>query len=71
MENPFNCNSSLSSIAIKDAIFSKMQQSKAILTCVMFATEFVRDDMRLGNACQIIQCFMGSRPLSGRAWPAV
>jgi hypothetical protein len=50
MENLSSHNTSLSSIDIKDAIFSKMQQSKAIITCVMFATEFIRDDMRLGNA---------------------
>jgi hypothetical protein len=39
-----------SNISVKDAIFSKMQQSKAILTCVMFAIEFVRDDMILDNS---------------------
>jgi hypothetical protein len=50
MENFSVSNPSFSSINIKDAIFSKMQQSKAILTCVMFATEFIRDDMQLGNA---------------------
>jgi hypothetical protein len=49
MENPFTCISS-SNIPIKDAIFSKMQQSKAILTCIMFAIEFVRDDMAIDNS---------------------
>ncbi len=50
MESFSVSNPSFSSINIKDDIFSKMQQSKAILTCIMFTTAFIRDDMQLDNA---------------------
>lgn len=50
MENSFNGNHFLSIIEIKHTIFSKLQQSKAVLTCIMFALEFIRSDMMFENA---------------------
>lgn len=49
MENPSISNPSFSSINIKDVISSKIQQSKAILTSVMFATEFIPAEMALDS----------------------
>lgn len=43
--SPISCNASF--INLKDAIHGKIQKSKAILTSVMFATEFIRNDMAL------------------------
>jgi hypothetical protein len=42
-----SCNSS--PLNLKDTTYHNLQKSKAILTCVMFATEFIRDDMALDN----------------------
>ncbi len=39
----------ISCIDVSDAIYSKIQKSKAILTSVMFATEFIRRDMTMDN----------------------
>lgn len=33
----------------RDAIYTKIQKSKAVITPVMFATEFIRSDMKLDN----------------------
>lgn len=38
-----------SSADLNDSIYSKIQKSKAILTAVMFATEFIREEMALDN----------------------
>jgi hypothetical protein len=41
------CNPSF--FDLKDAIHGKLQKSKAILTAIMFATEFIHEDMALDN----------------------
>ncbi len=50
MEQFSHSNPSTSYIDICDTIYSKIQKSKAILTSVMFATEFIRDDVALDNS---------------------
>lgn len=47
MENLFVSAHDHTSMAIRDAIYSKIQQSKAILTCIMYSTKFVRSDIEL------------------------
>ena len=49
MENLFVLNPKSTNLNIQDAIYSKIQKSKAILTCAMFAAEFIRDGMELDN----------------------
>jgi hypothetical protein len=49
MHDPFIFNSDVSVIDLKDAIHSRISKAKAILTCVMFASEFVRDDMTMDD----------------------
>lgn len=47
MEYPSNCKSSNHLFDLKDQIYEKIAKAKSVLTCVMFATEFIRDDMVL------------------------
>ena len=47
MENLFASSHDHPGINIRDAIHINIQQSKAILTCIMFATEFVRPEITL------------------------
>lgn len=44
MEQLNHLNAEVSSADLNDAIYSKLQKSKAILTSVMFASEFIRSD---------------------------
>lgn len=48
MEQSHHSQTSLSP-NLRDSIYSKIQKSKAILTAVMFATEFIRNEMSLDN----------------------
>jgi len=42
-------SAAFSHLEIKDAIYTKIQKSKAVITSVMFATEFIHNDMKLDN----------------------
>jgi len=45
----FSTSTNPCSLDLEDAIHNKIQKSKAILTSVMFASEFIRNDMPLDN----------------------
>ena len=49
MQEIFTLNPSIAAIDLKDAIYCRINKTKAILTCVMFAAEFLRDDMEVDN----------------------
>lgn len=46
-QSTFNSLSDLSSF--KDQMNEKIIKAKSILTCIMFAIEYVRDDIKLNN----------------------
>ncbi len=41
--------SSVAIINVQDLIYAKVQKSQAVLTCIMFAAQFVRGEMELDN----------------------
>lgn len=49
MQDIFSLNPNVSAIDLKDAIHCRINKTKAILTCVMFSSEFVRSDMSIDN----------------------
>lgn len=49
MEQFRKINSTASYIDLKDAIYNKFKKSKAVLTSLMYATEFIHPDMMLDN----------------------
>lgn len=49
MKNFFTVKPETTKVDLKDAIYSHLNKSKAILTTTMFAIEFIRDDMTLDN----------------------
>jgi hypothetical protein len=48
-QNSFNTCQPQHSPSIKDQTYEKINKAKSVLTCVMFATEFVRDEMVVDN----------------------
>ena len=49
MENLFLLNPNSTGLDLKDALYTKIQKSKAVMTCIMFAAQFVRGEMELDN----------------------
>lgn len=49
MEYPSNSTHSPDLIILKDQIYEKINKAKSVLTCAMFATEFVRDEVEIDN----------------------
>ena len=49
MENLFILNPNSSCLDLKDALYVKIQKSKAVLTCIMFAVQFIRGEVELDN----------------------
>ena len=50
MQTPFIINPAATSLDIQDAIHSTLNKVKAVLTCLMFSTEFTRDDIELDDS---------------------
>lgn len=48
MQHIFTFNPNATIIDLKDAIYTRINKAKAILTCVMFATEALQKDPKLG-----------------------
>ena len=49
MRDFFLLKPDMPAVDLKDAIHSHLNKTKAILTCAMFATEFIRDDVKLDD----------------------
>lgn len=47
MKQLFTINSDATVANLKDAIHGTLKKTKAILTCIMFSTEFIRDGLEL------------------------
>lgn len=48
MQDIFVLNPNATAIDLKDAIYTRINKAKAILTCVMFAAEVLQRDPHLG-----------------------
>ncbi len=49
MQYHSNINPNSDSLYLKDQIFEKLHKAKAVLTCIMFAAEFVRGETEIDN----------------------
>jgi hypothetical protein len=47
MDSPFILNPRITVPTIKDAIHERMSKLSGVLTCLMYATEFIQDDQGL------------------------
>jgi hypothetical protein len=50
MQNVFIISPSVSLIDLQDEIFGRFQKIKAVLACIMFSIQLVRDDMQIANS---------------------
>ena len=50
MQDLFTLRADAAKIDLTDAIHSRFNKTKAILTSIMFSLEFIRDDMKLDNS---------------------
>lgn len=49
MQSIFTLNPNATRLELHDEIYSRFQKTKAVLTCIMFAIQFVRDEVELDN----------------------
>ncbi len=42
-------NPAIDLIDLKDKIYEKITKAKAVISCIMFAVEFVRDEVEIDN----------------------